>query len=254
MLENLTIPDLVITADHPAIPGHFPNSPIIPAALILDEIAKQVYRQTGHSVSGFSHTRFVRPALPDQPMSLQTQSVSTTQQRFQLSAGDEVLCKGRLSTSIDTLMPMPMPMPSADKQSRMDATALYQYLPHAGDMCLLDSIINWTDDTIYCQARRHSAPFGDPQKAPIWSGLEYAAQAAACHSLLSKPGNHNKLAKAFVINVKNINVLGKPLTANGTTTVATRLLANLSEAASYQFTLYHNETATSTGQFNVTVG
>lgn len=251
MLKNLTIPEIVIASEHPAIPGHFPNAPIIPAALLLDEIAQQLRDHIGLSVLSFSHTRFIKPVQPDQSITIYLEPSSDTDYRFQLTVDNDICCRGKLSCTGSTLALTP-PIEKNNVQ-KMAAAPLYQRLPHAGAMCLIDSIINRAEEAIYCQACSTPSPIGNNQYTPTWAGLEYAAQAAACHGLLSQPTDINSFKTAQIVSVKSISLLQKPTTPNSAPLIAVKRLANLPQAASYQFTLYHNEIAISAGQFNATV-
>jgi predicted hotdog family 3-hydroxylacyl-ACP dehydratase len=64
---------------------------------------------------------------------------------------------------------------------------LCQLIPHAGTMCLLDSVIDWSAEEIQCRATSQCAP-DNPLRhnhalAAI-NGVEYAAQAMAIHGAL----------------------------------------------------------------------
>ena len=60
-------------------------------------------------------------------------------------------------------------------------------LPHTGDMCLLDTVRQWSDEEIVCDTSSHRDPAnplrcGDRLAAV--SGVEYAAQAIGVHGRL----------------------------------------------------------------------
>lgn len=64
---------------------------------------------------------------------------------------------------------------------------LRAYLPHSGDMCLLDSVEAWDDFTLLCFATSHcdkDNPLRHNDQLPICAGIEYAAQAMAIHGTL----------------------------------------------------------------------
>jgi hypothetical protein len=56
--------ELVVAADHPALPGHFPGSPVAPGALLLAQL-DSVLRERGLRVVGCTRVKFVMPVLPD---------------------------------------------------------------------------------------------------------------------------------------------------------------------------------------------
>lgn len=61
------------------------------------------------------------------------------------------------------------------------------HIPHQGDMCLLDAVVEWSDTAIACRAVSHAAP-ANPLRADgrlgAATGIEYAAQAMAVHGAL----------------------------------------------------------------------
>jgi predicted hotdog family 3-hydroxylacyl-ACP dehydratase len=60
-------------------------------------------------------------------------------------------------------------------------------IPHQGDMCLLDSVIEWDNENIICLAKSHRDkcnPLAIDGVLGITAGIEYAAQAMAVHGAL----------------------------------------------------------------------
>ncbi len=63
-------------------------------------------------------------------------------------------------------------------------------LPHAGAMCLLDRVLDWSETSIRCGATSHSKPdhpLADGGRLLGPAAIEYAAQAAALHHSLIVP-------------------------------------------------------------------
>jgi len=57
-------------------------------------------------------------------------------------------------------------------------------VPHTGNMCLLDSVLEWDDESIVCTSETHRDPVNPLRRGAHLSALhafEYAAQAAAVH-------------------------------------------------------------------------
>ncbi|HEY2101626.1 MAG TPA: hypothetical protein VGH08_00085 [Chthoniobacterales bacterium] len=57
-------------------------------------------------------------------------------------------------------------------------------IPHSGLMCLLDTVIDWDDDSIVCGSETHRDPYNPLRRDGRLSALhalEYGAQAAAVH-------------------------------------------------------------------------
>ena len=57
-----------IASDHPALAGHFPNNPIVPGVIILDEVIQALRLQLAMPVRiiKISAAKFMAPLLPMQ--------------------------------------------------------------------------------------------------------------------------------------------------------------------------------------------
>jgi predicted hotdog family 3-hydroxylacyl-ACP dehydratase len=73
----------------------------------------------------------------------------------------------------------PTPLPAL-----MQHDGIAKRIPHAGTMCLLDSLHAWDDDHIVCSATSHTNP-ANPLRSErgllASAAIEYAAQAMALH-------------------------------------------------------------------------
>lgn len=62
--------------------------------------------------------------------------------------------------------------------------AIARLVPHQGAMCLLEEVLEWSEDAIVCRASSHRDP-SNPLRSrgvlPGIAGVEYAAQAVAVH-------------------------------------------------------------------------
>ncbi len=71
------------------------------------------------------------------------------------------------------------------------AIDIAKLIPHAGAMCLLESVVSWSADAIRCRAVSHLHPDNPLRRAgrlaPV-CGIEYALQAAALHGALRGGG------------------------------------------------------------------
>ena len=66
----------------------------------------------------------------------------------------------------------------------VDKSEIRTLIPHAGTMCLLDSVLDWNDESIVCltDTHRHSNnPLRRNERLSALHALEYGAQAAAIH-------------------------------------------------------------------------
>lgn len=98
-------------------------------------------------------------------------------------------------------------------------------IPHAGDMCLLDTVEEWTADDIRCTTLTHLAPHHPLRRQERLAGLhlvEYAAQAMAVHGALLAHGGERGTAQPGMLGalrdirlfVTHIDTLSGPLTVN----------------------------------------
>jgi predicted hotdog family 3-hydroxylacyl-ACP dehydratase len=70
----------------------------------------------------------------------------------------------------------------------IDHDAIAQLIPHAGAMCLLDSVLAWDESTIRCRSTQHrlaSNPLRHEGRLGVMCGIEFAAQAMAVHGRLA---------------------------------------------------------------------
>jgi predicted hotdog family 3-hydroxylacyl-ACP dehydratase len=70
----------------------------------------------------------------------------------------------------------------------LDRQWIESRIPHRGNMCLLDEVVEWSAERVRCRTRTHLAA-GNPLRVGgrlgIACGIEYAAQAMAVHGALS---------------------------------------------------------------------
>ena len=69
----------------------------------------------------------------------------------------------------------------------LDRNWIAAHIPHQGDMCLLDTVLEWSDTAIACRAVSHSNsanPLRADGRLGAATGIEYAAQAMAVHGAL----------------------------------------------------------------------
>ena len=91
-------------------------------------------------------------------------------------------------------------------------------IPHSGSMCLLDSVQEWTADSIRCASASHRDP-ANPLRGPTGLAalhlIEYGAQAMALHgALLAQGGPQPGMIGALrdiKLHVARIDDLAAPL-------------------------------------------
>ena len=83
---------LIIAAEHPALPGHFPGAPIVPGVLLLDA-ALQALGSAASDVAGWhiASAKFHRAVLPGESLQLQCTPQPGTQFRIEIRAAEALI-------------------------------------------------------------------------------------------------------------------------------------------------------------------
>jgi 3-hydroxymyristoyl/3-hydroxydecanoyl-(acyl carrier protein) dehydratase len=92
----------VIQADHPTLPGHFPDAPVVPGVVILDEVlAALIQWRENSQLTGIRTVKFLAPLKPEQPFTifLSAESERSGEVSFSCRAEDRVIVEGRLEVS-----------------------------------------------------------------------------------------------------------------------------------------------------------
>ena len=88
-----------IPADHPSLPGHFPDAPIVPAVVILDEVVAALAEWVGDcQVIAIPTVKFLAPLKPDQPFTicLSARELSSDEFFFSCRIEERTIVQGRL--------------------------------------------------------------------------------------------------------------------------------------------------------------
>jgi predicted hotdog family 3-hydroxylacyl-ACP dehydratase len=123
----------------------------------------------------------------------------------------------------------------------LDRAGIAARVPHAGRMCLLDSLLDWSDAHIRCTVTSHADPAHPLRtRSGLWStaGVEFAGQAMALHAALCAAAAGGAPRAGFLASVRGMTLHVPRLdTAAGPLQVqATRLLGDESQAQ-YAFRL-----------------
>jgi predicted hotdog family 3-hydroxylacyl-ACP dehydratase len=89
----------------------------------------------------------------------------------------------------------------------LDRAAIAARIPHQGDMCLLDRVLDWNASTIRCSAsshRRADNPLRNEAQLGIAAGIEYAAQAMALHGGLLADGGRPP-RQGYLASVRSVS-------------------------------------------------
>jgi len=72
MNDDATI-SIVISANHPALTGHFPGKPVVPAVVMLDAVLAQIRTHGDFVLRSIPATKFLQPVLPEERVELRIQ-------------------------------------------------------------------------------------------------------------------------------------------------------------------------------------
>jgi 3-hydroxymyristoyl/3-hydroxydecanoyl-(acyl carrier protein) dehydratase len=88
--------ELQIDPAHPALPGHFPGNPIVPAVVILAELEAAINAALGGSaeLTGLPSVKFLAPLRPGERCRIALQGSGATDFRFALTRDGQAIATG----------------------------------------------------------------------------------------------------------------------------------------------------------------
>ena len=77
---------LNITPDHPAFAGHFPDTPIVPGVVLLDEVLHAITSNTGLDETAWqiSSVKFLSPLTPNEAVVIEHEQLPNGTIKFQV--------------------------------------------------------------------------------------------------------------------------------------------------------------------------
>lgn len=116
------------------------------------------------------------------------------------------------------------------------------HIPHQGEMCLLDAVVEWSDAAIACRAVSHADP-ANPLRAGgrlgAATGIEYAAQAMAVHGALTA-GADAPPRQGYLTSVRSVTLHADRLDdVAGPLDVRAERLSGDGNHVLYQFSVDH---------------
>lgn len=84
-----------------------------------------------------------------------------------------------------------------------------QLIPHSFDMCLLDKVESWDENTIICSSDSHrlkTNPLVREQHLSSIHLLEYAAQAMAVHGGLHDREQGLQMTEGYLASLRNVKI------------------------------------------------
>ncbi len=136
----------------------------------------------------------------------------------------------------------------------LDHAWIAAHIPHQGGMCLLDRVIEWSEQRIVCEAVSHTDPANplrDAGRLGAATGVEYAAQAMAVHgALLAHSDTVPTLG--YLTSVRGLNLRTERLDdVDGPLTVTAERLSGDARLILYQFTVHGGERCLLDGRASV---
>ena len=94
-----------ISADHPSLPGHFPDMPLVPGVVILDEVlGALVGWRKDCQLRGIRTVKFLVPLKPEQTFTIcfSTSDDGGGEMNFSCRVEDRIIVEGRLEVCSET--------------------------------------------------------------------------------------------------------------------------------------------------------
>lgn len=84
----------VVDPAHPALAGHFPDAPIVPAALLIEHI-EAALANSGKTLLGLQRMKFFHPVAPGALVSVRLDQLQDSAGTVDLRVGDTLVARGR---------------------------------------------------------------------------------------------------------------------------------------------------------------
>lgn len=241
--------DFLISGEHPALAGHFPNYPVVPAAVLLDHCMAQWQRLAPtHAATdaalSLQQLRFTQPVQPEQTIQLQFAPRDESSWRFSASQRGTVVCRGLICGEVPAFSRLEN-VDSAVRQLH-NTEDYYRHLPHAGSMCLIADIGCLGTNSVGEAVLQQDNPLLQQGNLSPWLALEYAAQVFACQGVHSL----GAFERAQIALVRRLTGHQSPVIAAGQRiTVQLRLLEQISQACACVFEVSLDNTLFASGEF-----
>jgi 3-hydroxymyristoyl/3-hydroxydecanoyl-(acyl carrier protein) dehydratase len=105
MNDTVTI-GIVVPANHPALAGHFPGQPVVPAVAWLDAVLAEIRKRGDFVLRSIPAAKFLQPVLPEErvELCLRFAALEAAQMRvsFQCSRATALVFEGSCIVSVDS--------------------------------------------------------------------------------------------------------------------------------------------------------
>jgi 3-hydroxymyristoyl/3-hydroxydecanoyl-(acyl carrier protein) dehydratase len=94
--------EITFAVGHPAAQGHFPGNPVIPGAVLLDEVLGAIRAAQNRAEAGFEilSVKFLRPVKPGARLKLLWDDDAAGRIQFQCLLSDQPAVSGTLRLSV----------------------------------------------------------------------------------------------------------------------------------------------------------
>jgi 3-hydroxyacyl-[acyl-carrier-protein] dehydratase len=94
---------LEVPRDHPSFAGQFPNFPVLPGAVLLDEALRAIQRARGIDLRQWriESVKFLETVRPGDPLRLQHAAGHGGPIRFTIHAADRIVASGSLRSAVE---------------------------------------------------------------------------------------------------------------------------------------------------------
>lgn len=242
--------DLEISPNHPALPGHFPGAPVVPAVVLIEQLAKALEQATGQPVTRVKQLRLLGLIEPGSRVEVECREKTSDSWRLTCTAAGKLVAKGVFSSALPEPEAAEGPFDSCPEYQA--ANAAYERLPHSGTMELIKEfgLTEHGAQTLAAIAENH--PLAEERGVPAWAALEYAAQLMACRKISMGGESMNR---AVIVLVRSLErYAGESLPAGA------QLLVEVTEevaqpgAVQCAFTAAVGERRIAAGEFTVVSG
>ncbi len=72
MIDAVTS-EILVPANHPALAGHFPGQPVVPAVVLLDAVLAEIRTRGDFALRSIPAVKFLQPVLPEERIELRIQ-------------------------------------------------------------------------------------------------------------------------------------------------------------------------------------
>jgi 3-hydroxyacyl-[acyl-carrier-protein] dehydratase len=90
--------EFVVPANHPALAGHFPGQPVVPAVVLLDAVLAAIRARQACVLHSIPAAKFLQPVLPEERIELRIQitdmEAAKSRASFQGIRADSVVFEG----------------------------------------------------------------------------------------------------------------------------------------------------------------